>query len=219
VVDADQPAGVAEERSVAAVQATVAEEQSVADVQATAADGETHRLDPRWIPYRRRVAGVRSAVWALLLLAGAAAAVMLADVSAAWAWPPAVVLAIAITWLNLWWPGVAYRHASYRLTTRALEIRRGVLWRSVIDVPRSRIQHSDVSQGPFERLHGIGTLAVYTAGTHHALVSLHGLDHQRALHTRAPAAVRRRRCHLSGGCIRSAFCSRADACSKGCCCR
>lgn len=147
--------------------------------------GESHPLDPRWITYRRRVAAVRSAFVAITLAGAGAAAVLIL------AWPvapvaaAALVLVIATTSLSLWWPAVAYRHASYRLTARALEIRRGVLWRSVIDVPRSRIQHSDVSQGPIERLHGLGTLSVFTAGTHHALVTLHGLDHHRALSIRA----------------------------------
>ncbi|HEX2167387.1 MAG TPA: PH domain-containing protein [Longimicrobiales bacterium] len=147
----------------------------------TLADGETHPLDPRWIPYRRRVAGARSAVYALMLLAGAAAAVVVSDAPAFPVWAAAVVLATGLACVSLWWPAVAYRHSSYRLSTRALEIRRGVLWRSIVDVPRSRIQHSDVSQGPFERLHGLGTLSVYTAGTRHALVRLRGLNHQRAL--------------------------------------
>lgn len=127
------------------------------------------------------MAGVRAAAYTLLLVAGATAAVMLIDLPAFGAWAAAVALAAGATWFSLWWPAVAYRHSSYRLSTRALQIRRGVLWRSVIDVPRSRIQHSDVSQGPFERLHGLGTLSVYTAGTRHALVQLRGLDHQRAL--------------------------------------
>jgi membrane protein YdbS with pleckstrin-like domain len=56
-----------------------------------------------------------------------------------------------------------------------------VLWRSVIDVPRSRIQHSDVSQGPLERRFGLATFSVYTAGMRHAGVRLHGLAHDRAL--------------------------------------
>ena len=43
-------------------------------------------------------------------------------------------------------------------------------------VPRSRIQHTDVSQGPLERRHGLGTLVVYTAGTQHSEVKLHGLE-------------------------------------------
>jgi membrane protein YdbS with pleckstrin-like domain len=57
-----------------------------------------------------------------------------------------------------------------------LEIQRGVYWRTITTVPRSRIQHTDVSQGPLERRYGLGTLVVYTAGTHHSQVSLSGLE-------------------------------------------
>lgn len=150
-------------------------------VQMGAADGEIHCLDPRWIAYRRRIGWVRSAVFVLVVGAGAAAGVVFGEVPTALLAAAAVVLVIGFTWHGQGWPGVAHRYASYRLSARALEIRRGVLWRSVIDVPRSRIQHSDVSQGPFERMHGLGTLSVYTAGTRYALVRLHGLDHGRAL--------------------------------------
>ena len=68
--------------------------------------------------------------------------------------------------------------------TLTLEVRRGVLWRSVIDVPRSRMQHSDVSQGPLERMHGLATLSVFTAGTRYALVRVQGLSHERAIEIR-----------------------------------
>lgn len=150
-----------------------------------AADGVSHQLDPRWIAYRRRVAACGAAFAAAALAVAVAAAVLIAEIPALPLAAGALLLLIASASVGLWWPTVAYRHSSYRLSTRGLEIRRGVLWRSVIDVPRSRIQHSDVSQGPFERLHGLGTLSVYTAGTSHALVRLHGLDHQRALSIRA----------------------------------
>lgn len=155
--------------------------EEAAHVPVTTADGVTHKLDPRWISCERRIAWVTSALLAAVLLGAGAVVVLLADLPAAPVAAAAVVLIIASTWLGQWWPGVAYRHASYRLDRRTLEIRRGVLQRSVIDVPRSRIQHSDVSQGPFERLHGLGTLSVYTAGTRHALVRLEGLEHGRAL--------------------------------------
>ena len=55
------------------------------------------------------------------------------------------------------------------------------MWRSVTHVPRSRVQHTDVSQGPLERRYGLGTLVVYTAGTDHARVSLPGLAWETAL--------------------------------------
>ena len=45
------------------------------------------------------------------------------------------------------------------------------------NVPRSRIQHTDVSQGPVQRRYGIATLRVHTAGTENASVELGGLEH------------------------------------------
>jgi uncharacterized protein len=147
----------------------------------TVADGVAQPLDPRWVGYQRRVGLVDAAVLAVLLLGLAAAGVVLADLPAAPLVALAAGAAVVRAGASQWWPAVAYRHASYRLGARELELRRGVLWRHVIDVPRSRIQHSDVSQGPLERLHGLGTLSVYTAGTRHALVQLRGLEHGRAL--------------------------------------
>jgi membrane protein YdbS with pleckstrin-like domain len=151
------------------------------DLPAVVGNGESHRLDPRWIPYQRQVAALKSAVNTLVLIGAALLGALLGDLPAAPLVVVAAVLAVIYAGLKLWWPGPAWRHASYRLGARSLEIRRGVLWRKWIEVPRSRIQHSDVSQGPLERLHGLGTLSVYTAGTAHALVRLHGLDHARAL--------------------------------------
>jgi uncharacterized protein len=146
-----------------------------------AADGVWHRLDPRWVSYQRRVGLVDAAITAVVLLGLAGAGALLADLPGL----PLVAVALLTATLRVavsqWWPGLAYRYASYRLDTRTLEIRRGVLWRSIIDVPRTRIQHSDVSQGPVERMHGLGTLTIHTAGTRHAQVQLRGLEHGRAL--------------------------------------
>lgn len=79
------------------------------------------------------------------------------------------------------WPSIAYKYISYRVTDRLFRFRRGVLWRSVISVPRSRVQHTDVSQGPLQRSFGLATLIVHTAGTENASVSLGGLPHDKAL--------------------------------------
>ena len=54
----------------------------------------------------------------------------------------------------------------------------------MINVPRSRVQHTDVSQGPIARRFGLGKLAIYTAGTEHAMVELAGLEHGRAMRIR-----------------------------------
>jgi uncharacterized protein len=91
------------------------------------------------------------------------------------------VVTAALAWLAHYWPPIDYRHTSYRIDPQALEIRRGVVWRTVITVPRSRVQHIDVSQGPLERSHGLATLTIYTAGTEHSQVGLKGVAHETAI--------------------------------------
>jgi hypothetical protein len=92
-----------------------------------------------------------------------------------------VVLTGGLGWLAQFWPEIDYRHTWYRIDPEVLEIRRGVAWRRAITVPRSRVQHIDVSQGPLERSHGLASLTVYTAGTEHSQVGLKGLAHETAI--------------------------------------
>ena len=147
-------------------------------------DTAERQLDPRVVSLDRlrgwRTALVRSLLWGGLTWALIALDVVPDTMTAGLL----VVLAVATLTFAIWsqyWPAVAYRHAFYRLDHDLLRIRRGVLWRTVIDVPRSRVQHTDVSQGPLERHYGLATLSVYTAGTVHARVVLPGLAHEDAL--------------------------------------
>lgn len=78
------------------------------------------------------------------------------------------------------WPRLAWKRASYRVGDDGIEIRRGVWWREMTTVPRSRVQHTDVTQGPLERSFGLGTLVLYTAGTEHSRVGLPGLAYEDA---------------------------------------
>lgn len=84
----------------------------------------------------------------------------------------------------LGWPRLRYRHVSYRVFSHGIEIHSGVIWRTVTQVPKTRVQHTDVSRGPIERAFGLATLTVYTAGTEHASVSLGGLELGQALRIR-----------------------------------
>jgi membrane protein YdbS with pleckstrin-like domain len=95
--------------------------------------------------------------------------------------PVWVILNGVLAWHTRRWPAIEYQHTSYRIDAHGIEIRRGVYWRRVINVPRSRVQHTDVSQGPLERKYGLATLVIYTAGTDHAKVALGGIDHGVAL--------------------------------------
>lgn len=95
-----------------------------------------------------------------------------------------VVFSGVLTWFLQIWPALHYRHQAYRLSPERIEIRSGVWWRSVTSVPRSRIQHTDVAQGPLSRHLGLARLLLYTAGTDNAQVELRGLAHETALRIR-----------------------------------
>ena len=151
------------------------------------ADSVERALDPRKVTLDRVVgwitAGVISLgssipIFSIVLLASIPGGVK-ALLLGAWT---AVVLFLA--WSAQRWPVIQHRHTSYKVDGQGIEIRRGVVWRKVINVPRSRVQHTDVSQGPLERRFGLGTLVIYTAGTDHAKVDLAGLDHATAMRIR-----------------------------------
>ena len=62
----------------------------------------------------------------------------------------------------------------YAVNEHGMEIRQGIFWRKVISIPKQRVQHTDVQQGPIMRRYHICKLVVHTAGTQHATVPLEG---------------------------------------------
>ena len=155
---------------------------------APVADGVDHRLDPRVIPLERITGGIFVAIIAAVSVIGVTFGLIAGDL------PDRLRMLLPLLWVaftltaawHAWrWPPRAYAHTFYRIDDRGIEIRRGVYWRAVINVPRSRVQHIDVTQGPIDRRFGLGTLVIYTAGTNHAKVELGGLEHDRALRIRA----------------------------------
>jgi len=151
------------------------------------ADGLIRQLDPRYIDLERQTGWIASAITTALGLAGTSVSLIASDASG---WVAALVMAgvvallVLLTWWWQRWPVIEYRHASYRVDTEGLEIRRGVYFRAVTTVPRSRVQHTDVSQGPLQRRFGLATLIVHTAGSENAEVDLPGLPHDVALKIR-----------------------------------
>lgn len=102
-------------------------------------------------------------------------------------------LLIASGWLLLnglvsahawFWPALSYRYTAWKLDQEGMHIRQGVLWRSETSIPRSRIQHTDVSRGPLQRGFGLATLVIHTAGTQNASIPLSGLSYEHAMAVR-----------------------------------
>jgi membrane protein YdbS with pleckstrin-like domain len=97
----------------------------------------------------------------------------------AWLLPLLIAaLGAGLTWA---WPGAYYRRLRFEVDAAGIAIERGIFWRSRIVVPRVRIQHTDVAQGPLQRRFGVGTLKLYTAGSRYTKIELPGLRHADAI--------------------------------------
>ncbi len=137
-----------------------------------------YSLDPRCIPMDRWVGLVGSPFLSALVVS-----VLLAvgEWWLKWGWPwvayAALYIAVfgAMVWFSLMWPVWEFRRSRWRCDGVALEIHRGIWWRRRISVPLSRIQHVDVSQGPWQRRYGLAKFTVYTAGSHHSSVDLNNV--------------------------------------------
>ncbi len=93
---------------------------------------------------------------------------------------PLLIIALGLT-LSWVWPEAYFRRLRFGIDGSGIAIERGIFWRSRIAVPRARIQHTDVSQGPLQRRFGVGTLKLYTAGSRYTKIELPGLAHAEAL--------------------------------------
>jgi membrane protein YdbS with pleckstrin-like domain len=87
---------------------------------------------------------------------------------------------VVIYGLLFYYLGAVYRHFSYSMNEYGLYINQGVFWRKKIIVPRNRVQHTDVTQGPLQRKYDLAELVVHTAGTRNASVRLPGILYQLA---------------------------------------
>lgn len=86
----------------------------------------------------------------------------------------APVLALA-AFIVVFLPKRKWRRWGYSGAGDQLRVARGWLFRTDTIVPFKRIQHIDVAQGPIERVFGLASLTVHTAGTHNSIVTLPGL--------------------------------------------
>jgi uncharacterized protein len=136
---------------------------------------ETQHVDPNTIRVWRYHAAF-SAVLVGLPLIGVA----LRAPSPVWMLLPLayVVVAIYCIWVL---PSAHYDALEFGVDEQGITIRRGIFWRSRISLPRIRVQHSDVSQGPLQRRFGVATLKLYTAGSRYTKIELPGLSHDDAL--------------------------------------
>ncbi len=134
-----------------------------------------HRLEGRTVPY-----WVLGNAITTVVLGGAMAAGVLYlrehDPEHAW-WYTAAAAGLGGFMLLLTFvqPPLAYWTWRYGMDGELLVMRYGILFREEKTIPISRMQHIDLRRGPIERLFGLATLVVFTAGTEGATFRVPGL--------------------------------------------
>ena len=131
-------------------------------------DGEEHRVDPRSVKVARiigiSVTCLIGMVPSIAFTLGWALGSMPNKVYVSLLGSLLLILGSFLT-LAYRWPALRHKRLSYLVDKQGLRIRRGVLWRKVICISISRVQHTDFTQGPVQRRFDLATLTVHTAGT------------------------------------------------------
>lgn len=100
-------------------------------------------------------------------------------------WPlPTFVIAGAIFalvfLLGMVMPALQYAKWRYALRPDDVLITYGVIWRTRRCIPRQRIQHVDITSGPFQRWMGLVSLNLYTAGMMGTIGAIPGITEPQA---------------------------------------
>lgn len=139
-------------------------------------DDAPRRLDPALL----RVWGMASVITAIVFLVITFAIAMIALFSQTLI-AALGGLAFFVIFLISCWTGISYNpryYDSWRYTLRErdLDITFGVWWHTRRCIPRSRVQHVDIQQGPIARSFGIVDVSLFTAGTTAAVVTIPGIS-------------------------------------------
>jgi hypothetical protein len=134
-------------------------------------------VEPRVVSYWR----LRATLWMVVLILLLLVVGLLSAVFGLWWLAPLTVL-VGVLWLGvvLALTRRRYERLAFQVDDELLVLRGGVVVHYQQVIPISRMQHIDTEQGPLERLFGLTSLAVFTAGGGAATVRIPGLSPQRA---------------------------------------
>lgn len=141
---------------------------------------DLQRLDPRVVAYWMVAGLLVVAVLGVAAWFGVAELTARYKEHASWIQIAAASLLGALALGALFEPVLSFWCWRFAIDHEVLEARYGVVFREEKVIPINRLQHVDLMRGPIERLFGLSTLVVFTAGTEGATFRLPGLAKQRA---------------------------------------
>ena len=133
--------------------------------------------DTSWQPLPPRgalFAAAGAAISMAFLFGVASVVIMLVTQHSNWLLIPLAAAASGAL-LGAWFGWRRHRLTFWRLDAQSLGVRRGHMWQSESQVPVSRVQHLDLRRGPLERMAGLATLIVHTAGSRMNTVAVAGV--------------------------------------------
>jgi uncharacterized protein len=145
---------------------------------------EFEQLDPKLIPAERLSSAIFFGVVVVLGMIGWVVFALVGwGLSDYRPWVT-LVTGVAILGSLAWWsyryPYLRWQTTRLKTSDRGLELHRGVYWQHKIFIPRERIQHTDITQGPISRRFQIAELVINTAGNHNYIIKIEGLNVERA---------------------------------------
>lgn len=118
---------------------------------------------------------IYSGIAALVILIGYVAFyISLPEDMEGWLIPIGILILVIISFI-FYTSYFGFYKKRYQLRSRDVIFRSGLWWTSETSVPFVRVQHSEVIQGPIERMFGLSKLKLYTAGGHNSDLSIPGL--------------------------------------------
>jgi membrane protein YdbS with pleckstrin-like domain len=135
-----------------------------------------HPLDPRTIKLWRLTYLIVFGIVILAMLVVAVSIGMAEQAAQIWLAVGWTVLTTICLWFSFWFPPRYYRTWGWRIDAKVLELRHGRLVEHTRLVPLARLQHVDLERGPLERMFGLSSLVIHTAGTHAATTRIPGLE-------------------------------------------
>lgn len=85
----------------------------------------------------------------------------------------ALILVFGLIFLSII---IGFHKRKYAIRQKDITFKHGVLIHSITTIPFSRIQHIEIDEGAFERVLGLASLSIYTAGDNGRDLKINGLQ-------------------------------------------